>query len=106
MDQGLEATAIKVIATMAVIVYAGTTVAQPPQSGAQPTAPTAAEPQVGTSIFGSTALPQGLTIVPWQGADSGQITSSPIRQVEEPLEPIDPAEFRRRLQYHQQSDAE
>lgn len=64
-----------------------------------------AQPKVGTSIFGSTALPKGLTIVPWKQAGAGTITSGPVQQVEVPLEPIDPAEFRRRLKYHQQSGA-
>lgn len=113
MDRGLETTVVKAIASLAVILYAGALMAQSagpmvPQATPEPRAVepagSAAEPAVGTSIFGSTALPKGLTIVPWQGADSGQITSSPIRQVTEPLEAIDPAEFRRRLKYHQQSD--
>lgn len=64
------------------------------------------EPQAGTSVFGSQELPKGLTIVPWKKGDPGELTSGPTRLVEEPLEPIDPDEFRRRLDYYEQSNAE
>lgn len=106
MDQRLETTTVKLIATAAVILCMSTAMAQnaEPEAQDEPTMQEA-EPKAGTSIFGSTALPKGLTIVPWKKAGAGQITSSPIRQVEVPLDPIDPAEFRRRLKYHQQAGA-
>ncbi|MDN5862606.1 MAG: hypothetical protein L0H19_04070 [Salinisphaera sp.] len=67
-----------------------------PAAGASPGA-------AGTNIFGAHALPKGLTIVPWKKGSVAELTGGPTRLVEEPLEPIDPDEFRRRLQYYQQA---
>lgn len=101
MDQRFAATAVKLIGVAAVIMVAGTATAQDAEPDAQ-----SAEPKAGTSVFGSEALPKGLTIVPWKKGDPGELTSGPTRQVEEPLEPINPEEFRRRQKYYEQSGAE
>lgn len=108
MDQRLKTAAIKLLGAAAVTLgTGGVALAQDTETRAQSAETNAqdAQPKVGTSIFGSTALPKGLTIVPWKGTGAGKITSGPIQQVEVPLEPVDPAEFRRRLEYHQQSGA-
>lgn len=70
-------------------------------------APAAAQEQdggAGTDIFGNKELPKGLTIVPWKKNRPGELTENPTRLVDEPLEPIDPDVFRRRLQYYEQAE--
>lgn len=57
----------------------------------------------GTNIFGNQELPKGLTIVPWKKSAPGELSSGPTRLVDEPLEPIDPDVFQRRLKYYEQS---
>lgn len=101
MDQRFRTATVKLIGAAAVIMVAGAATAQDAEPNGQ-----SADPQAGTSVFGSQELPKGLTIVPWKKGDPGQLTSGPTRQVEEPLEPIDPEEFRRRQKYYQQSGAE
>ncbi|MAA73436.1 MAG: hypothetical protein CMN28_01855 [Salinisphaeraceae bacterium] len=57
----------------------------------------------GTNIFGNQELPKGLTIVPWKKSEPGEIGTGPTRLVDEPLEPIDPQVFERRLRYYEQT---
>lgn len=73
---------------------------------AQPEGQPAAGPEGGSNIFGSQELPKGLTIVPWKKGSVGDLTSEPTRLVEEPLEPIDPDEFQRRLDYYKQAQGQ
>ena len=60
----------------------------------------------GTNIFGNQELPKGLTIVPWKKNAPGELSESPTRLVDEPLAPIDPDVFERRLKYYEQSRAQ
>lgn len=101
MDCRLKAATLAAVILGIGVAAGGTAIAQDaePQAGQ-------AEPQAGTSVFGSEELPKGLTIVPWKKGDPGELTSGPTRLVEEPLEPIDPEEFQRRLDYYEQSGAE
>lgn len=102
MDQGHTAGTVKSIGIAAVIMATGVAGAQATQAGAA-----TAEPRAGTSIFGTEALPKGLTFVPWKESDNlGKLSSGPTRLVREPLKPIDPEEFRRRLKYYQGAGAE
>ena len=57
----------------------------------------------GTNIFGNQELPKGLTIVPWKKNSPGELSDTPTRLVDEPLAPIDPDVFERRLKYYEQS---
>lgn len=57
----------------------------------------------GTNIFGNQELPKGLTIVPWKKSEPGELGTGPTRLVDEPLEPIDPQVFERRLRYYEQT---
>lgn len=57
----------------------------------------------GSKIFGAQELPKGLTLVPWKKNEPGAITAEPTRLVDEPLVPIDPEAFERRLEYYQQN---
>lgn len=57
----------------------------------------------GTNIFGAQELPKGLTLVPWKKSEPGELTAEPTRLVDEPLVPIDPEAFERRLEYYEQN---
>lgn len=57
----------------------------------------------GTKIFGAQELPKGLTLVPWKKSEPGELTAEPTRLVDEPLVPIDPEAFERRLEYYEQN---
>lgn len=70
---------------------------------AQSEDPAAATGETGTRIFGTRELPKGLTIVPWKKSQPGKLSETPTRLVDEPLEPIDPDVFQRRLEYYEQS---
>ncbi len=69
---------------------------------AQPDESPAADTE-GTNIFGNQELPKGLTIVPWKKNAPGELSDTPTRLVDEPLAPIDPDVFERRLKYYEQS---
>jgi len=56
----------------------------------------------GTNVHGNRELPKGLFIVPWQKGEPGQISTEATRLVDEPLEPVDPEEFRQRIQEYRQ----
>lgn len=92
MDRRSKTTLIAAIALLCAPVTAGW--AQNDKAGP------AAE---GTNIFGNQELPKGLTIVPWKKSAPGKLSSGPTRLVDEPLEPIDPDVFERRLKYYEQS---
>ncbi|MFT5398456.1 MAG: hypothetical protein ACI9LO_000226 [Planctomycetota bacterium] len=55
----------------------------------------------GTVIIGNQELPKILYIVPWKAANQTEI-STPVQSsiIDEPLRPIDPAAFRRKINYH------
>lgn len=95
MDRRSKTTAIAAALTL---LLAPLSVSWAQNNDAEP-APTAE----GTNIFGNQELPKGLTIVPWKKSDPGQLSSGPTRLVDEPLEPIDPDVFERRLKYYEQT---
>lgn len=56
----------------------------------------------GATITGNRELPKVLYIVPWKGADLGELGIRPVNSVvDEALEPVDREVFRRQLQYYQ-----
>jgi hypothetical protein len=56
----------------------------------------------GTEITGNKELPQVLYIVPWKTVQRFDIKSPPINSIlEQKLEPIDRASFKRSIHYHQ-----
>ena len=95
MDRRSKTTPVKAIAITLAVVLA-------PLSGAwaQPEEGPATE---GTNIFGNQELPKGLTIVPWKKNTPDELSETPTRLVDEPLAPIDPDVFERRLKYYEQS---
>lgn len=101
MDQRPQKTLVIALVTVFLTFFAAQTMAQSTDSEAQ-----SETSGLGTSIFATRTMPKGLTIMPWKDTDMGQLKSEPIRQIDKPLQPIDPAEFRRRLTYYQQSGAE
>lgn len=53
----------------------------------------------GISIVGDEEAPRSLYIVPWKPALPGRVETAPFRRLgTDALEPVDPAEFDRRLQ--------
>lgn len=96
MDSRLRATLIAVLAGG--LLVGGVAVAAP-----QPGTNEAGDTASGTNIFGNSALPKGLVIVPWQkAAPDKKLDAQPTRLVDAPLEPIDPDVFRRKLQFYEQ----
>ena len=56
----------------------------------------------GTSIIGNKELPMVLYIVPWKSVQRFDISAPPITSImEQKLEPIERASFRRTIDYHQ-----
>ena len=56
----------------------------------------------GTAITGNKELPQVLYIVPWKTVERFDIKSPPINSImEQKLEPIERAAFKRSIYYHQ-----
>jgi hypothetical protein len=56
----------------------------------------------GTSITGNKELPMVLYIVPWKSVQRFDITVPPITSImDQKLEPIDRASFKRTIDYHQ-----
>lgn len=101
MDRRAKTTFIKTALTAVVLACA------PGFAGAQDSAPPEDGPATeGTNIFGNQELPKGLTIVPWKKNSPDSLSESPTRLVDEPLAPIDPEVFERRLKYYEQSRAQ
>lgn len=99
MDHRHQATPLAAVILGVLLALPGApAVAQEAKSEAQVAGDEAA---AGSNIFGTQALPKGLTIVPWKKGTPGELTAGPTRLVDEPLAPIDPEEFRRRLEYYQ-----
>lgn len=95
MDRGLRAALVTAILALSLA----------PAAGAQGEDGQSAQPstQGGTAIFGAQELPKGLTLVPWKKSEPGELTAEPTRLVDEPLVPIDPEAFERRLEYYEQN---
>lgn len=56
--------------------------------------------ELGTTIIGDRESPLGLYITPWHNANPEEGIDRPARLLEEEPLPIDPATFRRQLDYH------
>ena len=55
----------------------------------------------GTEIIGNQELPKILYIVPWKAANRIEISTPVVGSIiDETLKPIDPAAFRRKINYH------
>jgi hypothetical protein len=72
------------------------------------TAPAAAKPKAvdrleldTTQITGNRELPKVMVIVPWKRAEIGDLVGRPVNSlVDEALQPVDRAEFRREIDYY------
>jgi len=54
----------------------------------------------GMAIIGNRELPKALFIVPWKSPRAAQTPELPVtRMIDEALQPVDPAVFRRKLRY-------
>jgi len=87
-------------AALAIAVTLGCAGTLAAQDGADEDAPLRQSP--GTNVHGNRELPKGLFIVPWQKGEPGEISADATRLVDEPLEPVDPEEFRQRIQEYRQ----
>ena len=71
----------------------------------QPSVPqpvtTATPDGVGTTIFGEQEAPIGLYITPWKDDYAERGLDRPARLLDEAMEPIDPATFRRQIEYYE-----
>lgn len=56
--------------------------------------------ELGTTIIGERESPLGLYIMPWRNADPEEGIDRPARLLDVEPRPIDPATFRRQLDYH------
>lgn len=97
MDRRCKAPPLAAVILIALVGSSAGLAAEPAQNQ---------DPAAGSNIFGAQALPKGLTIVPWKKGSVADLTAGPTRLVEEPLEPIDPDEFRRRLEYYQRAQGQ
>ena len=79
--------------------------AKPAKAAASPAKPadetvsTPADP--GTTIIGDTESPIGLYITPWKDEFAERGLDRPARLLDEAMEPIDPATFRRQIKYYE-----
>ncbi|WP_293392539.1 hypothetical protein [Nevskia sp.] len=64
-------------------------------------APIPADATSGTTIVGDQESPIGLYITPWKDDYAERGLDRPARLVDEALEPIDPATFRRQIEYYE-----
>jgi len=62
---------------------------------------TATPDGVGTTIFGEQEAPIGLYITPWKDDYAERGLDRPARLLDEAMEPIDPATFRRQIEYYE-----
>lgn len=56
---------------------------------------------IGTTIFGEQEAPIGLYITPWKDDYAERGLDRPARLIDEAMEPIDPATFRRQIEYYE-----
>jgi hypothetical protein len=71
-----------------------------PAVNTAPQAPAPIEPSAGTTIVGERESPIGLYIMPWRNSGAEQGIDRPARLLDvEPL-PVDPATFKRQLDYY------
>lgn len=64
-------------------------------------APIPADATSGTTIVGDRESPIGLYITPWKDDYAERGLDRPARLVDEAMEPIDPATFRRQIEYYE-----
>lgn len=64
-------------------------------------APIPADATSGTTIVGDQESPIGLYITPWKDDYAERGLDRPARLVDEAMEPIDPATFRRQIEYYE-----
>jgi len=79
------------------IPAAATAVAPPPG----PPVSTPTPDGIGTTIIGEQEAPIGLYITPWKDDYAERGLDRPARLVDEAMEPIDPATFRRQIEYYE-----
>lgn len=79
-----------------------------PKAAASTVSPAAAAPVstptpdgIGTTIFGEQEAPIGLYITPWKDDYAERGLDRPARLLDEAMEPIDPATFRRQIEYYE-----
>ncbi len=80
-----------------------------PQTAEPVTAPSTRMTLDTTQVTGNRELPKVLVIVPWKNPELVELTGRPLASlVEEALSPIDPAVFRRQVDYYNalQDDAD
>jgi hypothetical protein len=69
---------------------------------ATPAAASALAPgEIGTTIIGDQESPIGLYITPWKDDYAERGLDRPARLLDEAMEPIDPATFRRQIEYYE-----
>ncbi|WP_439638959.1 hypothetical protein [Nevskia sp.] len=78
---------------------AGASSAAGPAAVAQTTVPT--PDGIGTTIVGEQEAPIGLYITPWKDDYAERGLDRPARLLDEAMEPIDPATFRRQIEYYE-----
>lgn len=91
-------------ALFATAVSAADSAAAPKKNPDEPiaTSPDAsAETTAGTTIVGDQEAPIGLYITPWKDEFAERGLDRPARLLDEALQPIDPATFRRQIEYYQ-----
>lgn len=64
-------------------------------------AATLAPGEIGTTIIGDQESPIGLYITPWKDDYAERGLDRPARLLDEAMEPIDPATFRRQIEYYE-----
>lgn len=68
---------------------------------AESTGDTEVRDMSGTSIIGNRELPKSLYIVPWKNSEVGERTDLSRDLLDEGLNPVDPNEFERQVQYYE-----
>lgn len=99
-----EAIATPTIAIPASPRQAPAPAAKPAPAAAAPgsaSAPIPADATSGTTIVGDQESPIGLYITPWKDDYAERGLDRPARLVDEAMEPIDPATFRRQIEYYE-----
>lgn len=92
----MSATLRSLVVAGALLALAG--VARAAESGAE-NGPLRTRDLGGISIVGDEEAPRSLYIVPWKPALPGRVEPAPFRRLgTDALEPVDPAEFGRRLE--------
>lgn len=75
--------------------------AAPVAAAPAPVAVTETGEEIGTTIVGDQESPIGLYITPWKDDYAERGLDRPARLLDEAMEPIDPATFRRQIEYYE-----